>query len=78
MRQLPEQCASCGRQIATLERCTLPDGREKRGAEVTFRESAESGILCLECASRPPQGEYEKSHGPNRVITASMMAQTTW
>ena len=78
MRQLPEQCASCGRQIATLERCILPDGREKRRAEVTFGESVESGILFLECASRPPQGEYEKSHGPNRFITASVMAQTTW
>jgi hypothetical protein len=50
MRQLPEQCTSCGQQIATLERCFLPDGTEKRGAEVTFRESAEGGILCLGCA----------------------------
>jgi len=50
MRQLAEQCASCGRQITTLETCVLPDGTEKRGAEVTFRESAEGGIRCLECA----------------------------
>ena len=50
VRQLPEQCASCGRQIATLESCVLPDGTEKRGAEVTFRESAEGGILCAVCA----------------------------
>jgi hypothetical protein len=50
MRQLPEQCTSCGQQIATLERCFLPDGTEKPGAEVTFRESAEGGILCLGCA----------------------------
>ena len=48
VRQLPEQWASCGRQIATLERCVLPDGTEKRGVEVTFRESAEG-------ASHPPQ-----------------------
>jgi hypothetical protein len=50
MRQLPEQCESCKEQIATLETCILPDGTEKRGAEVTFRESAEGGIRCLECA----------------------------
>ena len=53
MRQLPEQCASCERQIATLKRCFLPDGSEKRGAEVTFRERAEGGIICLECAAHP-------------------------
>ena len=40
VRQLPEQGASCDRQIATLETYVLPDGTEKRGAEVTFRESA--------------------------------------
>ncbi len=50
MRQLPEQCESCKRQISTLETCVLPDGTEKRGAEVTFRESAEGGIRCFECA----------------------------
>ena len=56
VRQLPEQCASCGRQIATLETCVLPDDSQKRGAEVTFRESAEGGIRCTECASQhPPQ-----------------------
>ena len=56
MRQLPEQCASCEHQIATLERCVLPDGTQKRGAEVTFRERAEGGIRCLECTSlRPPR-----------------------
>jgi hypothetical protein len=44
VRQLPEQCASCGRQIATLETCVLPDGTEKRGVGVTFKESAE-GLL---------------------------------
>jgi DNA-directed RNA polymerase subunit RPC12/RpoP len=52
VRQLPEQCASCGRQIATLETCVLPDGTEKRGVEVTFKESADGGIRCLECASK--------------------------
>ena len=50
MRQLPEQCESCKRQIATLETCVLPDGSEKRGAEVTFRESAEDEIQCVACA----------------------------
>jgi hypothetical protein len=50
VRQLPEQCSSCGRQIATLEACVLPDGTEKRGAEVNLRESAEGGIRCTECA----------------------------
>ena len=56
VRQLPEQCVSCGRQIPTLERCVLPDGTEKRGTEVSFRESAEGGIRCLECAPHhPPQ-----------------------
>jgi len=56
MRQLPEQCAARGRQIATLEACILPDGTRKRGAEVTFRESAEGRTLCTECASQhPPQ-----------------------
>jgi hypothetical protein len=52
MRQLPERCASCGRQIAALETCVLPDDSQKRGAEVTFRESVEGGIRCTECASQ--------------------------
>ena len=51
MRQLPEQCESCKSQIATLETCVVPDGTEKRGAEVTFRESAEGGIRCVKCVS---------------------------
>ncbi|MDP9438728.1 MAG: hypothetical protein M3P49_08285 [Actinomycetota bacterium] len=38
-------------QIATLETYVLPDGTEKRGAEVTFRESAEGGIRCVGCAN---------------------------
>jgi hypothetical protein len=50
MRQLPEQCESCKKQISTLETCVLPDGSEKRGAEVTFKESAEGGIRCRDCA----------------------------
>jgi hypothetical protein len=52
VRQLPEQCASCGRQKATLETCVLPDGSRKRGAEVTFQESAEGRIRCTECVSQ--------------------------
>jgi len=56
VRPLPAPCASCGWQIATLEICVLPDGTEKRGVEVTFRESAEGGIRCQKCASqRPPK-----------------------
>jgi len=51
MRQLPEQCESCKKQISTLEICVLPDGTEKRGAEVTFRESVE-GVRCKECAGK--------------------------
>ena len=47
MRQLAERCESCKKQIAALETCVLPDGTEKRGAEVTFGESAEGGIRCL-------------------------------
>jgi hypothetical protein len=50
MRQLPEQCESCKRQIATLEACVLTDGTEKRDAEVTFKDSVEGGIRCRECA----------------------------
>jgi hypothetical protein len=52
MRQLPEYCESCKKQISTLETCVLPDGIEKRGADVTFRESAEGGIRCEGCAGR--------------------------
>ncbi len=50
MRQLPERCESCKKQISTLETCVLPDGTEKRGADLTFGESAEGGIRCRECA----------------------------
>jgi hypothetical protein len=49
MRQLSEQCESCRKQIAILETCVLPDGTKKRGAEVTFKESAEGGIRCKGC-----------------------------
>ena len=57
MRQLPEQCESCKKQISTLETCVLPDGTEKRGgAEVTFRESAEGGISCKGCADGEQAG----------------------
>jgi hypothetical protein len=55
VRQLPEQCESCKKQIATLETCVLPDGTEKRGVEVTFRESAE-GVRCKGCADGEPTG----------------------
>ena len=49
MRQLPEYCEACKKQISTLETCVLPDGTVKRGAEVTFKESVE-GVWCRECA----------------------------
>jgi len=51
MRQLPEYCESCKRQISTLETCVLPDGTEKRGGEVTFKESVR-GVRCRGCAGR--------------------------
>lgn len=50
VRQPPEYCDDCGREIRTLEMCVLTDGTEKRCAEVTFRESAEGGIRRRECA----------------------------
>jgi len=56
MRQLPEQCEIHKKQIDTLETCVLPDGTEKRGAEVTFRESAEGGIRCKGCADGEQAG----------------------
>jgi hypothetical protein len=56
MRQLSEQCENCKKRIATLETCVLPDGTEKGGAEVTFRESAEGGIRCIECANMERTG----------------------
>ena len=56
MRQLPEQCETCKKQIATLETCVLPDGTEKRGADVAFRESAEGGIRCKGCADGEQAG----------------------
>ena len=52
MRQLPEQCASCGRQIATLESCVVPDGTEKRGVEVAIKR-AKSAVEMREPASKP-------------------------
>ncbi len=56
MRQLPEQYETCKKQIATLETCVLPDGTEKRGAEVAFRENAEGGIRCKGCADGEQAG----------------------
>ena len=56
MGQLPEQCESCKKQISTLETRVLPDGVEKRGAEVTFRESTEGGIRCKGCANMERAG----------------------
>lgn len=52
VRQLPEICRSCGREIRTLERCVVLSTREeKRVGDVTFRESVTEGVCCLECAS---------------------------
>ena len=54
MRQLPEICQFCRREIRTLERVVvLGSGVEKRCGEVTFRESVAEGVLCIDCA----QGE---------------------
>jgi hypothetical protein len=52
VRQLPEICQSCRREIRTLERCVVLSTREeKRVGDVTFRESVTEGVCCLECAS---------------------------
>ncbi len=59
MRQLPEYCGSCKKQIPTLETCVLPDGTEKRGGEVTFKESVEGGIRCRGCADSGKEGRRE-------------------
>ena len=64
MRQLPEYCEDCGIEIRTLETCVLPDGIEKRGAEVTFKESAEGGIRCVGCAG----GEHSADDAVRRRL----------
>ncbi len=52
VRQLPEICSSCRREIRTLERCVvLSTLEEKRAGDVTFKESVAEGVCCLECAS---------------------------
>jgi len=52
VRQLPETCRFCRREIHTLERCVvLSTHEEKRVGDVTFRESVTEGVCCLECAS---------------------------
>ena len=52
VRQLPEICRSCRREIRTLERCViLSTHEEKRAGEVTFKESVTEGVCCLECTS---------------------------
>lgn len=55
MRQLPEYCESCKKQISTLETCVLPEGTEKRGAEITLKESVQ-GARCWECARADRRG----------------------
>ena len=50
MRHLPERCENCRREIPTKETCVLGDGTAKRAADVTFRESVEGGVRCVECA----------------------------
>lgn len=56
MRQLPEYCEDCKKQIATLETCVLPDGTRKRGVEVSFRESDEGRIRCVGRAGMGKEG----------------------
>ena len=52
LRQLPEICRSCRREMRTLERCVVLSTREeKRAGDVTFKESVAEGVCCLECAS---------------------------
>jgi hypothetical protein len=52
VRQLPEICRSCRREIRTLEHCVvMMTGEEKRAGNVTFRESVTEGVCCLECAA---------------------------
>ena len=52
MRQLPEICRDCRREVRTLERCVVLSTREeKRAGDVTFQESVAEGVCCLECAS---------------------------
>jgi hypothetical protein len=57
VRQLPEICRSCPREIRTLERCVILSTREeKRAGDVTFKESVTEEVCCLECASVPTGG----------------------
>ncbi len=50
MRDLPEICEFCRREVQALERViVLLTREEKRAAAVTFRESVE-GVYCLGCA----------------------------
>ena len=52
VRQLPEICRSCRREIRTLERCVILSTREeKRAGDVTVKESVAEGVCCLECTS---------------------------
>ena len=51
---MPEYCFKCGAEIRTLETCVLKGGTEKRGAEVTFRESVE-GVRCRACTEPPEE-----------------------
>ena len=57
VRQLPEICRSCRREIRTLERYViLSTHEEKRAGYVMFKESVTEGVCCLECASVPTGG----------------------
>jgi hypothetical protein len=57
VRQLPEICRSCRREIRTLERCVILSTREeKRAGDVTFKESVTEGVCCLECTSMSTGG----------------------
>ena len=52
VKQLPEFCQSCRREIRTLERCVILCTREeKRARDVTCKESVSEGVCCFECAS---------------------------
>ncbi len=50
MRDLPEICEFCKREVQALERViVLLTREEKRAAEVSFRESVTEGVCCLYC-----------------------------
>ncbi len=57
VKQLPEFCRSCRREIRTLERCVILSTREeKRAGEVTFKEGVTEGYAALSAHAYLPEG----------------------